>query len=89
MDGRSKANLCIQKNELILSNWVSLGTGTGVTNDNQTKWASWIMMGTLLPFLVAQIPRLFGLKTEGHFFIAIAAVIALLGLVAYCTYQVG
>ncbi|KAG0628532.1 hypothetical protein M758_1G033800 [Ceratodon purpureus] len=60
---------------------------TGVTNDRQTKWASWIMMGTLLPFLVAQIPRLFGLKTEGHFFIAIAAVISTLGLIAYCTYQ--
>lgn len=45
-------------------------------------------MSTLLPFLVAQIPRLFGLKTEGHFFIAIAAVISTLGLFAYCTYQV-
>jgi hypothetical protein len=47
------------------------------------------MMGTLLPFLVAQIPRLLGLNTEGHFFIAMAAVIATLGLFAYCTYQVG
>lgn len=46
-------------------------------------------MATLLPFLVAQIPRLFGLNTQGHAFIAIAAAIAVLGLVGYCIYQVG
>jgi len=66
-----------------------VGTGTGVTNDQQTKWASWIMMSTLLPFFVAQIPRLFGLNAQGHFFIVIAAVISFLGLLAYCAYQVG
>lgn len=61
--------------------------GTGVTNDQQTKWASWIMMSTLLPFFVAQIPRLFGLNAQGHFFIVIAAVISFIGLLAYCAYQ--
>ena len=66
-----------------------LGAETGVTNDEQTMWASWIMMATLLPFLVAQIPRLFGLNTQGHAFIAVAAVIAVVGLIIYCVYQVG
>jgi len=40
-----------------------------------------------LPYLVAQIPRLFGLDTGGHFCIAVAAFISVGGLVAYCTYQ--
>ena len=65
-----------------------LFAGTGVTTDRQTQWASWIMIATLLPYLVAQIPRLFGLKTGGHLCIAIAAFISVGGLVAYCTYQV-
>jgi Ca2+/Na+ antiporter len=63
-------------------------TGTGVTNDKQTMWASWIMVVTLLPYLVAQIPRLFGLNTNGHAFIAVAAGIAVLNLIGYCIYQI-
>jgi hypothetical protein len=46
------------------------------------------MIATLVPYVVAQIPRLLGLKTEGHAFIAVAAVLAVLGLIGYCTYQV-
>lgn len=65
-----------------------MGTETGVTNDKQTKWASWIMIASLLPYLVAQTPRLLGLNTEGHAFIAVAAAIAVLGLCGYITYQV-
>jgi hypothetical protein len=67
---------------------IPYSTGTGVTTDRQTQWASWIMIATLLPYLVAQIPRLFGLDTGGHFCIAVAAFISVGGLVAYCTYQV-
>jgi len=66
----------------------AVGTETGVTNDKQTQWASWIMIATLLPYLVAQSPRLFGLNTQGHAFIAVAAAISVLGLCGYCTYQV-
>ncbi|XP_024370568.1 sodium/calcium exchanger NCL1 [Physcomitrium patens] len=62
-------------------------TETGVTSDEQTKWASWIMMATLLPYIVAQLPRLIGLNTEGNFFIALAAIISGLSLIGYCTYQ--
>lgn len=84
---------------LILSSWsctrwpvdllFALEAETGVTNDKQTMWASWVMIGTLTPYLVAQIPRLFGLNTRGHAFIAAATVIAALGLIGYCIYQVG
>lgn len=64
-------------------------TETGVTTNNVTKWASWIVMATLLPYLVAQAPRVLGWNTEGHLFIAIAAVLALLFLCCYCLLLVG
>lgn len=46
------------------------------------------MMATLLPYIVAQIPRLLDWNAEGHVFVAIAAVIAVIGLFSYCGYQV-
>ncbi|CAK9867709.1 unnamed protein product [Sphagnum jensenii] len=61
--------------------------GTGVTTDKQTKWLSWIMMATLLPYVVAQIPRLLGLTAGGSLAVAIAGVLSVLGVIAYCTYQ--
>jgi Ca2+/Na+ antiporter len=63
-------------------------TKTGVTNDRQTKWASWIMMSTLLSLFVAQFPRLFRLNTDGRMFVAAGAVVAVLGLCGYITYQI-
>lgn len=63
-------------------------TKTGVTNDKQTQWSSWIMIASLLPYLVAQTPRFFGLNPKwGHLFTAIAAAIAVLGLCGYIAYQ--
>jgi len=62
--------------------------GTGVTTDAETKWLSWIMMATLLPYLVAQLPQLLGLTTGGSLAVATAGVISVVGLIVYCTYQV-
>lgn len=62
---------------------------TGVTTINETKWAAWIMMGTLSPYIIAQAPRVLGLQTAGNLCILIAAVIAIGSLVGYCLYQVG
>lgn len=78
------ARCWIRNNELLFGRI----TGTGITTHKQTRWASWIMMATLLPYVVAQIPRLLGLETEGHLCIAIAACIAFAQLIAYCVYQV-
>ncbi|CAM6015043.1 unnamed protein product [Sphagnum balticum] len=61
--------------------------GTGVTTDPETKWLSWIMMATLLPYLVAQLPQLLGLTTGGSLAVATAGVISVVGLIVYCTYQ--
>jgi hypothetical protein len=62
--------------------------GTGVTTDPETKWLSWIMMATLLPYMVAQLPQLLGLTTGGSLAVATAGVISVVGLIVYCTYQV-
>ncbi len=59
-----------------------------MTTDKQTKWLSWIMMATLLPYVVAQIPRLLGLTAGGSLAVAIAGVLSVLGVIAYCMYQV-
>lgn len=64
------------------------GIETGVTTINETKWAAWIMMGTLSPYIIAQAPRVLGLQTAGNLFILIAAVIAIASLLGYCLYQV-
>lgn len=71
----------------MLSCW-TLETETGVTIDQQTKRASWIMIASLLPYIVAQIPLLLGMNTGDRFFIASAAVTAVIGLFIYCGYQV-
>ncbi|KAG0617702.1 hypothetical protein M758_4G009100 [Ceratodon purpureus] len=82
----SRTHLVVAKDRTLTKGF-SL-TETGVTTDKQTMWASWVMVATLLPYLVAQIPRLFGLNTEGHAFIAVAAGIAVANLIGYCIYQI-
>eukprot|EP00246_Nothoceros_aenigmaticus_P010049 TRINITY_DN2634_c0_g1_i1.p1 TRINITY_DN2634_c0_g1~~TRINITY_DN2634_c0_g1_i1.p1 ORF type:complete len:615 (+),score=111.83 TRINITY_DN2634_c0_g1_i1:176-2020(+) len=61
---------------------------TGVTVDYQTRVASWIMVVTVLPYLIAQSPRIFGWSTAGNAAVLIGGVVALLGLAVYCAYQV-
>jgi hypothetical protein len=61
---------------------------TGVTTDPETKWLSWIMMATLLPYLVAQLPQLLGLTTGGSLAVATAGVISVVWLIVYFVYQV-
>ena len=62
----------------------------GVTTDEQTRWGAWIMVATLLPYLVLQIPLLDGQQdTQGHTAALVAMILSFLGLIAYCVYQVG
>ncbi|CAM6100565.1 unnamed protein product [Calypogeia fissa] len=61
--------------------------GTGVTTDQQTRVASWIMVVTVLPYLVAQTPVVFG-WSEGSTFVLAGCIISVIGLASYCTYQV-
>ncbi|KAL3702063.1 hypothetical protein R1sor_020085 [Riccia sorocarpa] len=64
-------------------------TETGVTTDQQTRVSSWIMMVTVLPYLVAQSPVIFGWGAEAsRITVLLGCVLALIGLASYCTYQV-
>lgn len=63
--------------------------GTGVTTDQQTRVASWIMVVTVLPYLVAQMPVVFGWSANmGSICVLIGCAISVLGLASYCLYQV-
>ncbi|CAI5468524.1 unnamed protein product [Closterium sp. Yama58-4] len=65
--------------------------GTGVTTDEQTRLGAWIMMATVIPFVIMQVPFLDGGQYP-EYQARITALLGLLlstaGLVAYCAYQV-
>ncbi|KAL3693674.1 hypothetical protein R1sor_007325 [Riccia sorocarpa] len=63
-------------------------TGTGVTTDEQTRVGAWIMMLSTIPFICVQVPLLDGNPAEGPEAALAGCVIAVVGLVAYCIYQV-
>eukprot|EP00850_Spirogloea_muscicola_P002842 SM000011S19020 [mRNA] locus=s11:414121:418397:+ [translate_table: standard] len=63
-------------------------TGTGITVDAQTRWGAWIMIITILPYIVAQIPLIDHRKSQGKTAALVGFLIALVGLCAYCVYQV-
>uniref|UniRef100_A0A0C9S785 TSA: Wollemia nobilis Ref_Wollemi_Transcript_13884_1970 transcribed RNA sequence n=1 Tax=Wollemia nobilis TaxID=56998 RepID=A0A0C9S785_9CONI len=62
--------------------------GAGVTVDKSTRKASWIMMATILPFIIAQIPLIFNLKSGKHASVLVACIVALLSLLGYCLFQI-
>lgn len=77
----------VAKDKTLTKGW-SL-TETGVTTDQQTRVSSWIMMITVLPYLVAQSPVMFGWSEKtGRITVLVACVLSLIGLASYCTYQV-
>ena len=61
----------------------------GVTTDEQSRWGAWIMIATMFPFLILQLPVLFGLSSYAAWVAdVIALILTLMALVAYCAYQV-
>ncbi|GLJ11005.1 hypothetical protein SUGI_0140160 [Cryptomeria japonica] len=62
--------------------------GSGVTVDESTRKASWIMMATVLPFIIAQIPLIFKLKSGKHASVLVACIVALVSLLVYCVFQI-
>lgn len=63
-------------------------TDTGVEVDDLTQLSARIMILSVIPFVVAQLPRLFSFSTNGNIPVLVACILALLGLLAYCLYQV-
>ncbi|KAJ7294449.1 hypothetical protein O6H91_Y256600 [Diphasiastrum complanatum] len=63
-------------------------SGTGATTDSQTKVAAWIMIMTVIPYLLAQLPRALNIPSLGPIFVIISCVLSFLALISYCIYQV-
>lgn len=64
-------------------------TETGVTTDEQTRLGAWIMIASILPYVVVQIPILDNqIKSQGRWAALIGCAVSVAGLIAYCVYQV-
>eukprot|EP00270_Netrium_digitus_P012395 TRINITY_DN401_c0_g1_i6.p1 TRINITY_DN401_c0_g1~~TRINITY_DN401_c0_g1_i6.p1 ORF type:complete len:648 (+),score=189.53 TRINITY_DN401_c0_g1_i6:189-2132(+) len=62
---------------------------TGVTCDDQTRLGAILMMMSVIPYIIMQIPLIFGdSKLHGRTAALIGLILAGAGLIAYCTYQV-
>ncbi|XP_024543095.1 sodium/calcium exchanger NCL2 [Selaginella moellendorffii] len=63
-------------------------TETGVTLTKQTTYVAWILVLSVLPCIVVQLPQILGAPALSRVFVIIGSVMAFLGFVAYCVYQV-
>ncbi|XP_047316411.1 sodium/calcium exchanger NCL-like [Impatiens glandulifera] len=63
-------------------------TGSGVSTDIWTSYAAILMVISLIPFLIVQIPQVMDSTSGRHLSVLIALVVSLLLLVSYCVYQV-
>ncbi|EFJ33977.1 hypothetical protein SELMODRAFT_82683 [Selaginella moellendorffii] len=63
-------------------------TETGVTLTKQTTYVAWILVLSVLPCIVVQLPQILGAPALSRVFVIIGSAMAFLGFVAYCVYQV-
>ncbi|OWM81435.1 hypothetical protein CDL15_Pgr007473 [Punica granatum] len=63
-------------------------TGSGVTVDDWTKYAAWIMAISVIPFIIVQVPQFMSSTSGRHLAVLIALIVSLALLVSYCLYQV-
>ncbi|GJP45439.1 hypothetical protein CLOM_g4828 [Closterium sp. NIES-68] len=64
---------------------------TGVTTDEQTRLGAWIMMGTVVPFVIMQVPFMDGgqyPEYQARITALLGMLLSTAGLIAYCAYQV-
>ncbi|CAD5188374.1 unnamed protein product [Musa acuminata subsp. malaccensis] len=60
---------------------------SGITTDSQTSHAAKIMVISIIPFIIVQLPRVFKFLS-GRVAVLIALIVAIALLVSYCLYQV-
>ncbi|KAK4255860.1 hypothetical protein QN277_008799 [Acacia crassicarpa] len=63
-------------------------TGSGVSTDIWTSYAARIMVISVIPFLIVQIPQVLKSTSGRHLAVLVALIISLLLLGSYCLYQV-
>ncbi|XP_039170135.1 sodium/calcium exchanger NCL [Eucalyptus grandis] len=63
-------------------------TGSGITIDDLTRRAAWIMVISVIPFLVIQLLQLLNSTSGRHVAVLIALILSVVLLISYCLYQV-
>ncbi|KAG9446126.1 hypothetical protein H6P81_012254 [Aristolochia fimbriata] len=63
-------------------------TGSGVTTDQQTSHAAKIMVISVVPFLIVQLPRIFHLSSGSRLVVLISLIVSIVFLLSYCFFQV-
>lgn len=61
---------------------------TGITTDEQTRWGALIMIASGAPYVCAQLPLLDKHPEQGAESALVGCILALSGLVLYCSYQI-
>ncbi|RZC82084.1 hypothetical protein C5167_044654 [Papaver somniferum] len=62
--------------------------GSGVTVDIWTKYASWIMIISVVPFIIVQLPQILHINSGRHLVVLISLIVSVTLLISYCLYQV-
>ncbi|XP_057816210.2 sodium/calcium exchanger NCL2 isoform X2 [Cryptomeria japonica] len=62
--------------------------GSGISTDKSTRTASRIMVASVVPFLIVQIPQLINSSSAKRISVLVACIAAILCLLSYCIYQV-
>ncbi|KAJ7981797.1 Calcium-binding EF-hand [Quillaja saponaria] len=63
-------------------------TGSGVSTDIWTSYAARIMVLSVLPFLIVQLPQALHSTSGRHFAVLIALIVSISLLITYCLYQI-
>ncbi|KAJ1282048.1 hypothetical protein BS78_03G020200 [Paspalum vaginatum] len=62
-------------------------TATGITTDVQTSYAARIMGLSIIPFIIAQFPKMLKTHHGQHLAVLLALIVSFLLVLAYCLYQ--
>ncbi|KAI3441493.1 uncharacterized protein J3R85_002077 [Psidium guajava] len=62
--------------------------GSGVSTDLWTSYAARIMVFSVIPFIIVQLPQILNSTSGRHLAVLISLIVSLILLIAYCTYQV-
>ncbi|KAM1474880.1 hypothetical protein ACFX2I_030843 [Malus domestica] len=63
-------------------------TGSGVSTDIWTSYAATIMIVSVIPFLIVQLPQLLNSTSGRHLAVLISLIVSVALLLSYCLYQV-
>ncbi|MQM20107.1 hypothetical protein Taro_053121 [Colocasia esculenta] len=61
--------------------------GSGISTDIQTSYAARIMVISVIPFIIVQLPRVFKLSSGHRVTILISLIMSIVFLLSYCLYQ--